>query len=223
MDEVSVMRREGESFAVKDCALAAIATGSRAQNLRELRERLLTIHPGCIYYHFWGGLLRPRFDDPEYHNDFAIWSYYALQDPVLAERLGIIHPREFSDLDALREHLVDLIEERLDELEWVPWAKPDKQFYFVRSQIVVFDTHLRVESPQEMARVLPELSVGSIFYHFIDAQRRSPEKIDDFRAWLSPSFPDYDDFCRRLANLDPFFFSLTELRSKLTKIFREYC
>lgn len=44
-----------EPFAVKDCALIAIGTGERAQNLRELRDRLLTTHPACIYHHFWGG------------------------------------------------------------------------------------------------------------------------------------------------------------------------
>ena len=55
-----------DPFAVKDCALIAISTGTHAQNLRELRDRLETVHPGCIYYHFWGGLLRPQFDEPEY-------------------------------------------------------------------------------------------------------------------------------------------------------------
>jgi len=61
-----------DPFAVKDCALIAIATGERAHNLRELRDRLETTRPGCIYHHFWGGLLRPSFDDPEYQNDFAV-------------------------------------------------------------------------------------------------------------------------------------------------------
>jgi hypothetical protein len=56
-------------FLFKDCALIAIAIGERARNLRELRERLHDIDPNSIYYHFWGGLLRPRFDDPEYHQD----------------------------------------------------------------------------------------------------------------------------------------------------------
>ena len=50
-----------EPFIVKDCALIAIATGIRAQNLRELRDRLRDIDLNCVYYHFWGGLLRPRF------------------------------------------------------------------------------------------------------------------------------------------------------------------
>ena len=61
----------GHPFVIKDCTLIAIATGEEAYNLRELHNQLKTIHPGCIYYHFWGGMLRPSFDEPEYQNDFA--------------------------------------------------------------------------------------------------------------------------------------------------------
>ncbi|MEW6264177.1 MAG: DUF5752 family protein [Thermodesulfobacteriota bacterium] len=214
------VKRDSAPFAVKDCALSAIATGQWAQNLRELRDNLRTCHPGCIYYHFWGGRLRPRFTDPEYHNDFAIWSRYALQDPVLAERLGIINPNDFSNLEYLRQEIIETIEERLDEAGWVPWAKADKQFYFVRSQIIVFDTNLRLEKPEELVEAVPDMSVGSVFYHFIDALRRSPENLDDFQAWLSRSFVGYEDVCQVLAKVDPFFSTLVELRQELTHIFK---
>lgn len=222
MGHVETRKAGGQPFAVQDCALAAIATGRRAQNLRELRENLLTIHQDSIYYHFWGGLLRPRFDNPEYHNDFAIWSRYALNDLILAERLGIIDPSEFRDLESLRQELIEVIEERLDESEHVPWAKSDSQFYFIRSQIVVFDTRWRIKTPKELAQAVPHVSVGSIFFHFIDARRRSQDGIDDFRAWLQQNFQGYEDLCADLARIDPFFSSLRELRERLTMIFHSY-
>ena len=211
-----------EPFAVQDCALVAIATGKIAENLKELRECLLTVHPECIYYHFWGGLLRPRFDDPEYHNDFAIWSRYGLQDTVLAERLGIVDPTAFPELETLRMELIDIIEDRLDELPRVPWAKPDKRFYFVRSQTVVFDTHRRIARPAKLAEVIPAMSVGSIFLNFIDARRRTPGGIDDFTAWLSSCFEGYEALCDNLARVDPFFSGLTALRTRLSQVFGAY-
>jgi len=222
MEYISTQKAASQPFTVQDCALAALATGKQAQNLRELRDNLLTIHPESIYYHFWGGLLRPRFDDPEYHNDFAIWTRYGLHDSVLAERLGIIDPTGFADLEALRRELVEVIEERLDESEQVSWARPDKQFYFVRSQIVVFDTYRRIERPEDLAQVVPSMSVGSIFFHFIDARRRTPGGVDDFRAWLEGCFEGYEKLCGSLAKLDPFFSSLSELRKELTNVFRFY-
>ena len=52
-----------EPVFVKDYALVTIATGKKAQNLKEMREHLLNIHLGSVYHHFGGGLLRPRFDE----------------------------------------------------------------------------------------------------------------------------------------------------------------
>ncbi|MEJ2081750.1 MAG: DUF5752 family protein [Acidobacteriota bacterium] len=162
------------SFKIKDCALVAIATDYRAQNLSELRSCLIDVPPASIYYHFWGGLLRPRFDDPEYNNDFSVWAYRSLHDVVLAERLAIVDPTEFSSLESLRADLVEIIEDRLDESGWIGWAPAQTAFHFLRSQIVVFDTHRRVESPQELLKVLPSLSGASIFYHFTELIKNSP-------------------------------------------------
>ncbi len=112
-----------EPFIVKDCALLNIATGKKARNLKEMRDHLLEIPLGCIYHHFWGGLLRHRFDEPEYNNDFAEWVRYALQDNILAERLSIIDPAACADLESLRQELLEVIEQRLDETETITWAE----------------------------------------------------------------------------------------------------
>lgn len=214
-------RTKTESFAIKDCALVSIATGRRAQNLRELRDNLLVVHPGSIYFHFWGSLLKPSFEDPEYNNDFASWARHALNDNKLAEQLGVIDPAQFSDIEALREEVVDEIEQRLDETEFLTWAKRDQQFHFIRSQIVVFDTHIRLKSPRDLLEVMPKLTVGSIFYHFIDARRRNADGTDDFRTWLG-RFGPCGELCHRLAAVDPYFVTLVELRSRLVEVFSEY-
>ncbi len=211
-----------EPFVVRDCVLAAIATGRRAQNLRELRDHIQAVHPGSIYYHFWGGLLRPRFDDPEYNNDFASWVRHALHDVRLAERLGIIDPAEFGNLEALRQELLDIIEQRLDETEFLTWAKRDQQFHFMRSQTVVFDTRKRVARPEELATIAPSMSLGSIYYHFIDARRRAPQGMDDFRAWLERFGEKHAALGEQLASVDPYFVTLRELRAKLAQVFSNY-
>lgn len=211
-----------EPFMIKDCALIAIATGRRAQNLRELRDRLRDVDVNCIYYHFWGGLLRPRFDDPEYHNDFAIWVAHGLHNKILAERLAVIDPASFDTMESLRDELVDVIEESLDETEFPKWADRDDQFEFIRSQIVVFDTGTRVESPGDFVEILPRMSAGSIFYHFIDARRRRDNDLDDFQNWLS-AFGDTFENLRYLINrIDPYFTPLTQLRAELSGVFRAY-
>lgn len=208
-----------EDFAVKDCALIALATGTRAQTLRGLRDNLLGCHPGSIYYHFWGGLLHSRFEQREYNNDFAAWAAHALHDKVLAERLAVIDPTAFGDIEDLRRELIDTLEQRLDELEYLAWAQPDQQFEFLRSQIVVFDTGKRLAHPEALAALVPQFSAGSIFYHFIDARRRLPAGADDFRGWLQGLGPDYRNLVVALAAIDPYFLSLMELRQQIARVF----
>jgi hypothetical protein len=209
-------------FGIKDCALATIATGRRAQTLRELRDILRDVHSGCIYTHFWGTLLRPQFSDREFNNDFATWCSQSLHDNIAAERLAVIDPADYADMEGLRQELIEVIDERLDETEEVRFARSDQQFYFTRSIIVVFDTYRRLADPAELARVLPEMSLGSIFYHFIDARRREPIAVDDFRAWLMGLGPKYKPLRDSLAEVDPYFDSLFALRSRLAEVFAAY-
>jgi hypothetical protein len=208
-----------EPFAVKDCTLLAIATGIKAQNLLELRNRLETISTDCIYYHFWGGLLHSKFDNPEYQNDFASWAQSGLHDGGLAERLGIIDPTDYDDLEALRHELLEVIDERLDETEMVPWAKAGQHFHFIHSQIVVVDTRKRIGQPEELTALVPHLSTSSIFYHFIDARRRAPRAVDDFSLWLESADGKYRKIIRGLKDIDPYFSSLAELRAQIAEVF----
>jgi hypothetical protein len=211
--------RMPEPFALMDCALIAIATGEKTQNLRELRDRLQTADPNCLHYHFWGGLLRPHFDDPEYQNDFAAWAWHGLRDGRLAERLALIDPSHFNDLEGLRREVIEVIEERLEETEMVPWAKPDRQFYFIRSQIVVFDTKVRIESIEELIERLSHFSVGSIYYHFIDARRRTASRRDDFSEWVAGFGESAASLVQCLTDMDPYLSSLTELRQEILETF----
>jgi len=209
------------AFEVKDCVLIAIATGRRALNLRELREHILTVEADCLYHHFLGGRLRPRFDDPEYNNDFAAWASRGLHDEKLAERLSVLDPF-VDDMENLRLSLVDIIEDRLDETEYLMLSRTDNQFYFITSKLVIFDTNLRLREPNELTTAVPQMSIGSIFYHFIDARRRTPDGLDDFRTWLKGYGSIHEKLCDQLATVDPFFPTLTQLRDQFTEIFSDY-
>ncbi len=213
--------RNPEAFAVKDCSLLSIATGVTAENLKEMRDSLITIHPGSIYHHFWGSLMRLRFIEPEYNNDFAGWANRALRDKTLAERLAVIDPTEL-DLESLRQNLIEIIEQRMDEIQWVAWAPPETAFHFIRSQLVIFDTRRRVTTPEDFADSIPQMSLGSLFYHFIDARRRNESGEDDLRVWVAGFGTSNATVLRELALIDPYFNTLAELREKLAEIFQNY-
>lgn len=209
-------------FAVKDCALITIATGTKAQNLKEFAVALKSVPSGSIYHHFWGRLLRPLFDEPEYNNDFASWASRGLHDKPLAEQLSMVIPTDYEDLEGLRQEMVEVVEQRLDESEYVPWAKTDQQFHFLKSQIVIFDTGIRYDHPSELVPQINKLSTGSIYYHFIDARNRTEERHDDFSSWLNGLGNGYADLVKKLCSVDPYFSSLKEIRLIVSNIFQEF-
>jgi hypothetical protein len=216
----SVKTSDG-SFSIFDCAPVFITTGISAFTLRELIESLRIVHPGSIHHHFWGRLLRPVIDEPEYSNDFAAWVGRELGDKVLAERLSVIYPTDYIDVEELRQGIIDIIEERLDE-DLISHAATARQpFHFLRFQLVVFDTGTRITDYSELADAVKEMSEGSIFYHFVEARNRNVKRCDDFSAWLESSADDYHQVCAELTAIDPYFSSLGQIRHRLENLFRQ--
>lgn len=212
------MPEQSNAFIVKDCALVVVATGIHAQSLQGLYEGLLTVPTDSIYHHFWGGLLRARFDDPEFNNDFAAWVRHALHDLPLAERLAVIDPADFVDTEALRQEVLEVVEQRLDEISGPLWAPRDQRFHFMRGQLVVFDTGLRLSEPRELVELLPRLSLGSMYYHVIDARSRPTQGIDDFRTWID----GHAGLGEELGQIDPYFTSLQDLRDQYARVVSAY-
>lgn len=204
-----------QPFCVKSCAMAAMATGEHVGSLLGLRDKLVTIPADCIYYHFWGGRLFPQFTHPEYHNDFAIWVHANLHDESLAEQLSLIDPTQYSCLEELRTDLMEVVEQRLDEYTMLPLAKKDELFHFIRSSLIVFDTPYVFDSPRDMALKLKTVSPSSIYFHFIDARTRTPERIDDFSTFLGTFGDEYAVLIDMLKAIDPYFLSLSSLRNEL--------
>lgn len=222
MNTTNKLESEIPHFALKDCALIAIATHRRANTLKEFRDHIGSLNLDSLYYHFWANLLLPHFDEREYINDFASWVRHSFSDNKLAEQLAVLDPSSFDDLEELRYHLLEYIDDRMDESEYLQWIRARKQFEFIRSQIVVFNTHTEVSEPYEMSALIPRMSASSIFYHFIDARRRTLDKVDDFRQWLAYFGDTYQPLIDRLTGIDPYFSTLVELRQQVAAAFQNH-
>ena len=209
-------------FQVKDCTIIRRMGGvTSAVNLRELLERVRACPVECLYYHFCETLIRPAFDDPKFRNDFALWSAQKLRDYVLAERLGIINPYSFETFEGLREKLVEIIDERLSEHAHIPWVPPGDGFTFMRAATVVFPTGIELHTPDDFLARLPEISSSSIYYHFLEARRRTPDKVDDFTFWLQFFEPRPDAVIQRLATIDFYFLNLSQLKQTIITTLRD--
>jgi len=170
-----------------------------------------------LYHHFCETPLVPSFDNPDYRNDFAAWALLQLGDRVLAEQLGIINPYIFPDLEKLREQVLEILDERLSEVLFVPSCQSGGEFFFTEAVTVVFDTGKRITSPKALPEAIGTMTNGSIYYHFFEARRREPVGVDDFSAWLD-GFPGQEAWCRALQTVDFVFFTLPELRGELVRV-----
>lgn len=207
-----------QGLQIKDCEILHIATGVRAQNLEELKDELEIVHPESIYFHFWAKKLSPGFEEPEFNNDFANWAHAKLHNNKLAERLSLINPGTFSNVEDLRSKLLSVIETTTEKDQLNRNSKDNEKFQFTRAELVLINSGISVSSPQELTEIIPTLPMGSMYFHFIESQN-GPESIASF---ISNSGEQYSDLSFQLSKLDPYFFSLKELQSRTAQIFKNY-
>jgi len=214
---MSALSPRPDPFRLMDSTLTVLSVGLVAQTLRELRDHLALAPPNSITYHFHGSLLGPMFDDPEYPNDFALWARRQLHDGVLAERLAVLDALDYPSVEDLRQDVLDTLDDRLAEHDAVPQVPRGDEFRFQSSQLIVFDTGLRFETPGELARGVRGFTSGSVYYHFIEARRRPPLRLDDFSHWLNGWGAAAEPAVRGLEAIDPILWSLTELRDLIAQ------
>ena len=207
-----------EPFRFRDCSLTIVSLGRSARNLRELRSELAAVPTGCIAHHFYDALLRPSFDDREYRNDFAAWTRRMLRDAPLAERLSVVDPLDCADFEDVRDRLIEIVEERLAEDVRQSEVPEGMEFRFLRSQQVFFDTGARATTIRELREILPKTTTGSVFYHFVNARFRSPDKRDDYSTWLLRFGEEGRRLAERLAGVDFQLWSLPETRSRIADV-----
>jgi hypothetical protein len=209
-------------FEVRDCALLARMSGlPPAFNLRELRERIAVCGENVLFHHFCETPLRGTFDNPDYRNDFAVWSKLYLGDRVLAERLGILDPYAFPSLGDLRAATLEVLDERLSELTMIPWARPGDEFFFSEATTVVFSAGIRITQPSRLGAFIRKMTNGSVYFHFLEARRRLPLGRDDFTAWLMEDEEANKPYIQALASIDFYFHTLVHLRRELGRVLNE--
>jgi len=206
-------------FEVMDCSLLIRMSGlPPAYNLRELRDRIAACSADVLYHHFCETPLSPSFEYPDHRNDFAVWASRRLSDKVLAERLGAVDPYACPSIEGLRETVLDVIDERLSEVTMNPWARPGHERYFMEATPLVFDSGERVRALHELPDAIGRMSNGSIYFHFVEAQRRQPVGMDDFSHWIGGFGEAGAAAVEALRRIDFYFYTLRELRGELVRV-----
>ncbi len=209
-----------DDFWVMDCSLLRSATARRCSNLRELLEAVRTVSDAVVEHHMMRCVLEDHFELHEFPNDLARWCWTALGDNVLGEQLGVVDPYRHASTAALRATLVNLLEERLWGLEYVPWCRPGLELHLIESRLIGFDTGERIHTPAALFEAIERMSPRSLFFHVHDARRRTAGRCDDFSTWLEKRGAEAS-LVAKLSSIDFYFLNLSQLRQALVDTFRD--
>jgi len=80
-----------------------------ARDERQLLEAIEEVPLDSIYYHTHSFLLRHKYIAGPYPNDFATWAAIQVRDRVLGEKLGILSPYDFQNLESLRAEVATIV------------------------------------------------------------------------------------------------------------------
>lgn len=210
-------------FLFHECLILTMPTGKTAVNLREMLQTIREVNTSVLSYHLWQSRMTIAPPEAEYPNDFAVWAANSLQDSRLAEKLSVIDPFGFEDMEQTREVLAEILEEYMWDLPSVPWARPGFEFHFCEaSTVVLVRSHIVAGTLSEFRSCLAGVGIDSIYYHFVDARWRLRKlKMDDFSIWIRDSY-GLPELVSDIQGIDVWFYTLEGIREAILKSIDRY-
>jgi hypothetical protein len=191
--------------------------GRSARDEQQLMEAIEEIPLDSIYYHTHSFLLRHRYIAGPYPNDFATWAAIQVRDKVLGEKLGILYPYDFENLESLRAEIINIIGQHLSDLQIIPRVVYGEPFHFMQSRIIEVPTGLEARTLAEFREILAAVDVSVIYYHTFEAILRLGRSKGDFALWIEEQL-DLPDLANQITKLDPYLTSLETIRHRILKI-----
>ena len=189
----------------------------KANNLSELLEALKVCPDESIFQHTFQTLREHHFIREGFSNDFAHWAFAACNEVGLAERLAGIDVREFTSIAALRQRLVDIVEAYLRQNPRSRDRAAFEPFYFAESEIIVIPTPFVARNLAEFADGIRQVSLTSIYFHFIDARLRLKLNSNDFSLWLENEL-DLGWVADRINRIDIYTATLHDVRRAILRL-----
>jgi hypothetical protein len=173
-----------QPFRFSSCMELCEVLSKRAKDEHRLLELIEEAPADSIYYHTHSYFLRHAYAQQLYSNDFATWVVLYAQDRVLGERLGVLDPFDFSDIEQLRDEILRIMAEHLNH-STVPRYVVSEPFEFIRSHIIEIPLGLEARTLGEFHDALAEVEVGAVYNHVCEARMRKRLLSVDFARWLS--------------------------------------
>jgi len=191
--------------------------GRTARDEQQLLEAIEEIPPDSLSFHTHSFFLRHKYIAGPYPNDFATWAAIQVRDRVLGEKLGILDPYDFENLEALRVEIVNIIDEHLSQLQIVPRVIYGEPFHFMQSRIIEVPTGLEARSLKEFREILAGVDASAVYYHNFEAILRLGRRTGDFALWIEEQL-ELPQLAQEISRIDFYMISLESVRRQILRL-----
>lgn len=202
------------TFTFIGCSELQESLGQQAEDEKSLAELVEEVPLDSIHFHTHSYFLRHRFIERAYPNDFAQWVVMQVGDHVLGERLAVIDPFDYPNLEDLREEIISIIDDHLSRMSIIPRVVFGEPFDFKRSRILEVPIGPEARSLAEFRKAVAEVDVSAIYFHMFEAHFRLGREESDFSAWIRSSL-GLLELADCIRSINPYLGSLERLRSSL--------
>lgn len=191
-------------------------TGLRASTLGQLVALIKEVPGSSIYHHTHRFLQQHLYFSPEPPNDFAYWVTEVLGEDELGEKLASIDMIQFDSIRGLRERIIGIIEQYLQDnpLAKLKFSHVGEEFHFMKTVSFIIPANLTAYDLREFLEVLKKITFDSLYFHIFEARLRLEKGDNDFANWIGTSLGDVE-LAGNLSRIDPYTYTLDELRRTL--------
>jgi len=188
-------------------------TGIRVYTVREFIETLKIIDKFSIFYHMYINIFNYHNLPTFYTNSISFW-FYKNGHLLLAEKISIIDPLDYYDLDDLRNALVQTLEKNYNkDLDKKEKLTP---FYFIKAEREIIDCERIANTLDQFVEGIKKSSINSLFYHLITSRIENKTLVNDYSSWLL-SIGEAKK-AEKINKLDLYIMNLYEVKKEIIKI-----
>lgn len=188
------------------------STGIKVLSLKDFIETLKIIDKFSIFYHMYVNIFNYHNLPTFYNNSFSYW-LYKNNYLILAEKLSIIDPIEYFDLEELRWSLVKILEENYEKCLDRNIIEP---FFFITVDREIIEYKNPAYSLEEFIKKFKKSSINSLFYHLVTSRIENKTLINDYSSWLISIGESKK--AELINKLDIYSMNLYEIKKEITKI-----
>jgi hypothetical protein len=208
-----------QPFRFSSCMELCEVLGKRAIDEHRLLELIEEAPADSIYYHTHSYYLRHAYAQQLYSNDFANWVVLYAQDRVLGERLGVLDPFDFSDIEQLRGEIISIMADHLNHSSVIARCIVNQPFEFIRSHVIEISLGLEARTLGEFHDALADVEVGAVYNHVCEARMRKKPLSADFACWLSSEEGlGLQDLASRVEQVGRLGLTLEGMRKKILRL-----